>query len=73
MADNQTTDCRRRDGLNVLSLKLFRDGATKLFRFARMLQYQRALQIDGAMQTAAQNKVTFQQRPGLAKLLNDLF
>ena len=57
----------------ALLAKMFRDGCAKLFRLARMLQHQRALQIDRAVQTAGQNKVAFEQAPRFFKFLNYFF
>ena len=70
MANDDAADRGRRDGRNVLRSELIGNRARKLCRYTRMLQHQRALQIDGAVQAARQDKVAFKQRTCFSELLN---
>ena len=56
--------------LNILRLKVFGDASAKLFRVARVLQDERALQVNRTVQTAGEHKVSFEQRSGVSKLLD---
>jgi DNA polymerase III epsilon subunit family exonuclease len=49
------------------------DLAAKFFRGVGVLQHERTLQIDRAVQSAGEQKVSLQQRAGLSKFLDHLF
>ncbi len=52
MTNYESTDCWRDNRLDIFSQKVFRYALTKCFRYARMLQDKRTLQIAAAMQSA---------------------
>jgi hypothetical protein len=55
----------------LLSLKLIGDASCEFCGHKWMLQHERTLQVNRAMQTAGENEVSLEQRPGFFKPLND--
>ena len=70
MTYHYASNRRRCNRLNILPLKVFGDASAKLFRVARVLQDERALQVNRTVQTAGEHKVSFEQRSGVSKLLD---
>src|SRR5690348_5807128 len=73
MSDHDSANRGRRHELNSLALILLRNPASKSFCSLRKLKHERALQIDRAVQTTGQLKMTFQKRAGSSELIDQLF
>src|SRR5678816_3033763 len=73
VSNHDPANRRRRHELNSLASILLRNRASEAFCTLRKLKHERTLQIDRAVQTTRQLKMTFQQRAGSSELIDHLF
>src|SRR5262249_16323231 len=73
VSDHDPANRWRRHQLNSLTSILLSYRASEAFGSFRKLKHERALQVDCAVPTAGQLKVTLQKRARRSKLIDDLF
>src|SRR6185369_1089734 len=73
VTDHEAANRGRCNQLNACPSKFLRDRAPEALSLVRKLKHQRTLQVNGAVQTTGELKMTFQQRTGLSELIDNLF